>query len=527
MAAETPAPKAFSYVRFSTPEQARGHSQQRQLDGVRAMAARDGFELDENLTFQDLGVSAFHGRNVETGALGHFLEGVRSGQIPKGSRLYVESLDRISRRTVRKAVRTMEVLIEEGVSIVDVSDDHVYSAETLDEDGGTAFLMMALRFMRAHEESVRKSARVAAAWESKRKTLVSGTAQTRPHTRMLPAWVRWDDASNAYRLIEERATIVRSIFEQADAGRGIDGIARGLNQSKTPTWGAGKRKGKFWRGSYVRKILNNPACVGTFTPCRSSVDSGTRRRVRTPLEPVPMFFPAVVGGELFERIEARMHATAARGRHAGHAASSIFAGVLKCARCGSSVVRVAKGKKNRPGLVCARAHAKGDCKHQSVRYDDVEEAIRNNIDGLIAEAPLGSATEALSDEIADAEHTLDELSDEVRTLTDELIREKSVALRERLKRAEQQFAEATKRLREKRDQRERLAAPFVKQRLETLREALVRRPCDIPETNRALKAAVTRIVMAPEGGELIVHWQHTETTARLRFLSRHDTTFKD
>ena len=59
-------------------------------------------------------------------------------------------------------------IIEQGVTIVDLSDGgREYSAETLDQDSLT-LIMMVLRFMRANEESALKSARVAAARERQR-----------------------------------------------------------------------------------------------------------------------------------------------------------------------------------------------------------------------------------------------------------------------------------------------------------------------------------------------------------------------
>jgi DNA invertase Pin-like site-specific DNA recombinase len=114
-------PKAYSYTRFSRPEQADGDSLRRQTEAARAYAGREQLDLDETLTFHDPGISAFRGRNAEEGKLGDFLNAVRGGIIPPGSFLLVESLDRISRQTVRKAVRTMEDIVEAGVTLVDPS----------------------------------------------------------------------------------------------------------------------------------------------------------------------------------------------------------------------------------------------------------------------------------------------------------------------------------------------------------------------------------------------------------------------
>ena len=65
--------KAYSYLRFSTPEQIHGDSLRRQTEGARTYAATHNLELDESLTFRDLGVSAFRGANAVEGALGQFV----------------------------------------------------------------------------------------------------------------------------------------------------------------------------------------------------------------------------------------------------------------------------------------------------------------------------------------------------------------------------------------------------------------------------------------------------------------------
>ncbi|WP_319405795.1 recombinase family protein [uncultured Desulfosarcina sp.] len=61
-------PKAYSYLRFSTPEQMKGDSFRRQSEAAVHFADNHRLELDESITYQDLGVSAFHGKNVHEGA---------------------------------------------------------------------------------------------------------------------------------------------------------------------------------------------------------------------------------------------------------------------------------------------------------------------------------------------------------------------------------------------------------------------------------------------------------------------------
>lgn len=81
-----PRVKAYSYLRFSTPEQLKGDSFRRQTSMAEAYAAENNLDLDDKLTFHDLGVSGFRGKNVKAGKLAEFLEAVRTGLIePKSS----------------------------------------------------------------------------------------------------------------------------------------------------------------------------------------------------------------------------------------------------------------------------------------------------------------------------------------------------------------------------------------------------------------------------------------------------------
>ena len=86
--------KAYSYIRFSTPEQLKGDSLRRQLESSRKYALEHNLVLDESL--RDLGVSAFKGKNATEGALKRFMELIDAGQVEQGSILILESLDRLS-----------------------------------------------------------------------------------------------------------------------------------------------------------------------------------------------------------------------------------------------------------------------------------------------------------------------------------------------------------------------------------------------------------------------------------------------
>lgn len=114
--------------------------------------------------------------------------------------------------------------------------------------------------------------------------------------------------------------------------------------------------------------------------------------------------------------------------------TSLVAGVAKCAHCNGSVIRVSKGEY--VYLICSRAHAKAGCKYQAVQYHDVEDALRQNIDALIDEAPLGNSTEGLEEEIVARDFQLSDMRDDAQALLREFRETRSPTIRQALRRAE-------------------------------------------------------------------------------------------
>jgi DNA invertase Pin-like site-specific DNA recombinase len=124
--------KAYSYIRMSSERQLTGDSLARQEEMRDAFVAEHDLELDD--TLRDLGVSAFDGSNRERGALANFLRKVRDGEIESGSYLLVESLDRLSRDHVLKALRVFQDILEAGIKIATIADGYIYSEETINRD---------------------------------------------------------------------------------------------------------------------------------------------------------------------------------------------------------------------------------------------------------------------------------------------------------------------------------------------------------------------------------------------------------
>src|SRR4051812_28631745 len=100
-------PIAYSYVRFSSPEQAKGDSLRRQDDAAQEWCQRNNVRLDTSTSFRDLGKSAYlgeHRKNPDRHDLARFLKLVEDGKVPKGSFLIIENLDRLTREHIQPAL---------------------------------------------------------------------------------------------------------------------------------------------------------------------------------------------------------------------------------------------------------------------------------------------------------------------------------------------------------------------------------------------------------------------------------------
>jgi DNA invertase Pin-like site-specific DNA recombinase len=510
-------PKAYSYIRFSTPEQAAGDSFQRQTEQAQAYAQRRGLDLDQNLTYEDLGVSGFDGSNAQRGALSAFRFAVHKGEVLPGSYLLVESFDRISRMDPWEALPIFQEIINAGVTIVTLQDGKEWNREGI-RANPFRIIESLLVMMRAYDESATKSLRVSEAYERKRRYAASG-AQSKPFTLMLPAWLRWDKAKGMHLLIPDRAELLRDIFQKADQGWSKHRISRWLNEQHIDTWGTGKRKAPYWRSSYIAKLLTNSAVVGTFTPHKALKDS-TGRRVRKPLDPIENYWPASIDRDLFERVSSQAKARAARGRNSDAEPRSIFAGIIRCAHCGGTVTRVSKGQ--HVYLVCSRANARAKgCRYLAVPYANVEEAMQVNARAIVGNAPRGRDTAELENEIEYLDVLVSELSDEAQDLLDIVMREKSEAARKRLRDKEAELDAAKEELQDLRTRRDTLTTANVRRKLDAVRTALERKPVNVAEANSALRQAVSRIVMDPEQSTLTIYWHHAEQPSEdIHFWSR-------
>lgn len=435
--------------------------------------------------------------------------------MPKGSLLLVESLDRVSRQTARKAVRILEEIIEAGITVVTLTDGKRWIEDSLD---GADFLLAILLFMRGNEESATKARRLREAWVGKRER----AGRHELITTRVPAWLCAEgsaakDVRNAkLSLIPERAKLVRRMFTMFLAGHGKHAIAEAFNTEKIPTWGAGKNRApaKHWHRTYVYKILTNPAVTGVFTPHIEEHHDG--RMVRRPQECIPGYYPRAIEDEAFQRTQTLIGARKDTVRRSNVA--SIVAGLARCPKCGGTMTRVMKGsnprKAGRPKLVCTKAKAGAGCTYHAVRLPDVERALIENAAQLrkppIAENTLAGEVDAADDELC-------RVGKQIEALVNSIERKPSEALSRRLAEREAQAATLRTELEQLRTRAAESESRVVALRAKRLADAIAGlKPATLPTANTALRECVESIVVDYPEGILRLNWRHGPKT-ELRF----------
>ena len=363
--------RGYSYVRFSTPEQKLGDSLRRQLDKSKKYCQKHDIIFDTKLKLYDEGVSGYEGRNSTEGELAEFLRLARRGDIPPNSILLVENLDRLSRQTPRKALRTLEDIIECGIEVVTLTDERVHTAETLDDF--TVLLTSLVIMFRAHDESKRKAQMLGDKWEEKRR---SG----KPLGKICPGWLRLEKQDKhdpgKYVPIHERVLLVKRIYKMALSGHGKRAIATQFNKEEIQPWGIGKKRGVGWHDSYIQKILHNDAVIGIYHPHR------VKNKKRIDLKaPVAGYYPAIIPVIDYRRIQALgKRATPGRVQKVGN----LFTGICFDGYNPESPMRfVDKGTKKRGNgkwryLVSDAFRINPSAKGARVRYAEFENEFLNH-----------------------------------------------------------------------------------------------------------------------------------------------------
>lgn len=373
-------PIAYSYKRFSSAAQEGNDSIRRQTAVAIAYIEENpqlGLVLDQTLSMTDAGVSAFKGSNLKTGALGVFTDAVRSGMIPEGSFLLLESLDRFTRQQVNLAAAELLSLLNRGIVVVTLNNGNVYREEDFSDGNGLVNLMGALIAMEGHHrEQLTKGRRVAAAWAAKFQKVSEGHILT----SVCPFWLKVNDSRTAFELLPERVVIIQEIFQRRANGEGPAAIANSLTRRGVAT---PKGLSSTWHASAIQKVTDSDTVVGHLVNAHGEV--------------FDTYYPKVVTLDVWQAVKALRGQKGATG---ASVKAHVLSGVVRHS-CGAMMRRVNKGD----GYIRLKCVA---CRI-AMPFVKAQSAVATALFNLQWEAaPSEDGNERL-----DAEHTLGALDDDI------------------------------------------------------------------------------------------------------------------
>jgi DNA invertase Pin-like site-specific DNA recombinase len=501
---------AYSYIRFSDNAQSAGDSRRRQLAMAEKYAADHHLRLDLALSFRDLGVSAYRGRNAKEGALRAFLDAVEHNLVPPNSYLLIESLDRLSRDRILAPQALFMQIIQAGVHIVTLADQRCYSLERLNQNP-LDLIVSLVSMMRANEESELKSRRVRASFDVRRSKL-----SEKPWSSRCPGWLRLDKAAGKFIVVEERAEIVRGIYRDVLAGVGHQTIARELNERQIPLFGHGNQRGRIWQKSLIRHFLRTPTAIGTLVPFTSEYVDGVRRM--RPQQPIEDYYPAIIDREQWDRVQAKRAAWCAQHHNnvpkTGRA--NLLAGLARCPFCDRRMMLIGAGNPNWRYYICRQAYHGVGCSDHWVRYPGIDDALTVDIDAVITSCPKPALTsDARSHMLAQIRGRLNILRARQTSIANERqkVRQSCRPVLEARNAVDAEIEHLLADRKRLRIDRPKWLDVTLAKRLERLKQVAVATPLNRIELHSIFEALFVKVVIDWETQRLTFHWKHGGTSS--------------
>ncbi len=426
--------RAIIYARFSSAEQSKGYSLERQQSLGTQFTIDRGWLVESKIS--DEARSAFHGANrLEGSALHQFELEARNG-LHRGKVLVVENIDRLSRQGAKVAAQLIWALNEHGVDVATFHDGHVYKAG--DENEMIDLFKVIILAQQAHEESSKKSKRTAASWAARRERIAAGEQDV-----LMPNVPMWcDRIDGKYVLNEHRTKVLNEIYDLYIDGLGIPRIIAHLHERDEPSWTPPeqRRGNNGWFYSYIYRLLTKRTVIGEYTTLDGKT-VGTN------------FYPQAISTEKWNRAQAAL-----KMRKANHKTTdklwlhrNLLQGIVVCDQCGGGAHfrhQIDKGQKytrkdgttvtykrnDNRRIRCDRARRKHNCDNGTVlSYDVIEATVLNEmLPQLVTKRDRNPAIVELRERIAETARLRDADQERLNNLVDALADGGSKAIMQRV-----------------------------------------------------------------------------------------------
>jgi site-specific DNA recombinase len=299
----------------------------------------------------------------------------------------VESIDRLARKRLT-SIQIQEALESFGVEVIAAN-------EGMGLDPDARFLIRGVNeiFAERFVRDMKRKSFEGMAENARQGWWVGGRCpygyRLEPHPHPNPHKARDGRVKHRLVLDDQRAPIVRQIFEWAALGEGYRSIVRRLNASpaRYPGPDSHPRSDGSWSARTVHAILLNPVYTGTTVWNRQTSRRGADgRRAGQHFRPASEWIwssgpthPAIVSSDLFERVWERRRklGNSAPPPRAPIHGPNVLRGLVTCAQCGRRLQsRPAHGRRY---LRCQYAYDRGEAaakrRHLSETVNVREEAI--------------------------------------------------------------------------------------------------------------------------------------------------------
>lgn len=415
---------AYIYARFSSIEQAKGHSLERQLTGARSLIERNGWLYSPEREMVDEGRSAFHGTNrAEGSALFDFEQKVREGHFANGAVLVVESLDRLTRQGHEETYDLLRLFTRNGVTVATFQDGQIYqTGQRLDL---ASIITVIVKGELSREEIEKRQQRILAVWDKKIQTIQDGDRKA--VTSMVPAWLAVDPDTKLMSIDPYRGALLNQIYDWYIEGRGMVWIVKELNRRDEPTWSMkNNRVSKGWNSSSLHKMLTFRAVLGEYEPkarLRGQQVGESKGFV------IPDYYPQAISTHKFNQAQAVRAGRQRTGGKSTNTQNNLFVGMMRCGHCDGPAYHqintwIGQRKKNKKRngepviydshtnlsyIRCNNWRRSHQCKNNvSIRYETLERAVLDYFFSDAIETIIKpDAREALmKEEIADVQRQI-------------------------------------------------------------------------------------------------------------------------